>query len=234
MYKNKKILGIITARGGSKGIPKKNIKLLAGKPLVAYTIKAAAKSEYLTRTIVSTDNQEIADIAAEYDADVPFMRPAEYATDNATSLDVVKHAVSTLEKKGENYDYVMILQPTSPLRTPRDIDSCIEKIVDTNADSVMSMMELQDFSIKKLKKIKDDQIFPFLEEEGAQSSMRQDLPKVFKRNCAIYLSKVSNVKNNDLFGNVSRPYMMPYERSIDINEQIDFDLAEFFIIKNGL
>lgn len=232
MYKDKKILAVITARGGSKGIPRKNIKDLCGKPLIAYTIKAAKASKYLTRCIVSTDDKEIADISRKFDADVPFIRPEEFAQDESTSMEVVRHALSWLsENKDEYYDYLMILQPTSPLRTAEDIDACIEKIVDTNADSVMSMMELVDFSLKKLKVIEDDEIKPLVEEEAGQSSRRQDLSKIYKRNCAIYLTKTELIMKGDLFGKISRPYIMSEERSVDINKPIDFELAEFWIKK---
>lgn len=234
MYKNKKILAVITARGGSRGIPRKNIKDLAGKPLIAYTIEAAKKSALLTRCIVSTDDAEIADISKKYGADIPFMRPAEFAQDESSSMDVVQHALKYLkDEKGEEYDYLMILQPTSPLRIAEDIDESIRKIVDTGADSVMGMMELVDFSIKKLKKIEDDTVLPFLEDEGKESSRRQDLEKMYKRNCAIYLTKTDLIMAGDIFGKVSRPHIMPEERSVDINEPMDFEIAELIIKKNN-
>lgn len=232
MYKEKKILGIITARGGSKGIPRKNIKLLQGKPLIAYTIQAVAASQYLTRCIVSTDDEEITTVARDFGADIPFMRPAGLAEDNSTSLEVVQHALKTLKDTvHEAYDYVMILQPTSPFRSAGDIDACIQKIVDTDADSVMSMVELVDFSLKKLKKIQDDIIVPAIADEGAESSRRQDIEKLYKRNCAIYLTKTEYLMNGDLFGAVSRPYIMPEERSVDINKPADFEIAEFWATK---
>lgn len=232
MYRNKKVLGIITARGGSKGIPRKNIALLGGKPLIVYTIEAAKKSNYLTRCIVSTDDEEIADISKKSGADVPFLRPSEFAEDTSSSIDVVRHAVGWLEKnQKEWYDYVMILQPTSPLRQALDIDACISKIVETGADSVMSMMELTDFSLKKLKKIKGDLILPLEENarEGEASSRRDELEKVFKRNCAVYLTKTDVILGGDLFGKTSRSYVMPRERSVDINTLSDFKLAEFLL-----
>lgn len=232
MYKDKKILGVITARGGSKGIPRKNIKDLAGKPLIAYTIEAAKASQYLTRCIVSTDDQEIADISLKFGADIPFMRPAEFAQDDSTSIEVVQDVLKILKQHhGEEYDYLMILQPTSPLRTTKDIDACIKKAIDTEADSVMSVLELVDFSLKKLKKIENDQILPLIEDEGAQSARRQDLSKIYKRNCAIYLTKTELIKQGDIFGEISRPYIMSAESSIDINQLADFELAEFFLKK---
>lgn len=234
MYKNKKILGIITARGGSKGIPRKNIKELCGKPLIAYTIEAAKKSAYLTRCVVSTDDNEIAEISKRYGADVLFMRPTELAQDDSTSIQVVQHALKKLEDDfGEEYDFVMILQPTSPLRTSEDIDESIKIAVDTDADSVMSMKELDDFSPKKVKKIENGIILPYFEDEGKESARRQDLSKMYKRNCAIYLTKAEYIKQGDLFGKVSRAYIMPEERSVDINKLTDFGLAGFFL-KNKL
>ncbi|KKW42381.1 MAG: hypothetical protein UY92_C0007G0020 [Candidatus Magasanikbacteria bacterium GW2011_GWA2_56_11] len=229
MYKEKRVLGIITARGGSKGIPRKNIKDLAGRPLIAHTIEAAKQSAYLTRCVVSTDDPEIAAVARSWGADVPFMRPAELAGDRSTSLEVVRHALGELCQSGDAYDYVMILQPTSPLRTTADIDACIAKIVDTGADSVMSMMELVDFSLKKLKRLEGDLILPLAEEEGSASSRRQSLVPLYKRNGAIYLTRVSLLEQGDMFGQVSRAHLMPPERSVDINEPIDFLLAEFYL-----
>ena len=232
MYKHKTTLGVITARGGSKGIPRKNIKPLAGKPLIGWTIAAAEKSRYLTRSIVSTDDPEIASISRDLDADVPFIRPAELAQDSTPAIPVIQHALRWLsEHEGAAFDYVMILQPTSPLRTADDIDACITKIVDADADSVMSVAELSDFAPMKLKRIEDDIILPLLESEGKASAPRQQGAIVYKRNCAIYLTKTSLIMSGDLFGAVSRPYIMPRERSVDINEPFDFELAEFFAAK---
>ena len=233
MYKDKKILAVITARGGSKSIPRKNITELCGRPLISYTIAAAQKSRYLTRSIVSTDDLEIAEISKKYGADVPFMRPLELAQDQSTSLEAANHALDWLKKNNnEEYDYLMILQPTSPLRSSEDIDGCIIKAVDTGADSVMSMKELEDFSVKKIKIIEDDLIKPWQEEEGSYSRRRQDQEKVFKRNCAVYLTKTEFIRQNDLFGKISRPYLMPAERSVDINGMFDLKLAELLLSKN--
>tara|TARA_Y100000310_G_C20699321_1_gene828242 strand:- start:2655 stop:3362 length:708 start_codon:yes stop_codon:yes gene_type:complete len=231
MYKNKKILGLITARGGSKSIPNKNIAVLAYKPLIYYTIDASKNSEFLTRTIVSTEDEAIAKICREHGAEVPFMRPTELAQSNTPHIPVLQHALKLLKENNvEEYDYVMILQPTSPFRTSEDIDESIKKAVDTDADSVMSMVELVDFDPHKIKKIEEaDRIEPMFEDEGEQSGRRQDGEKMYKRNCAIYLTKVEHIMNNDLFGKVSRSYLMPEERSLDINEPNDLNLAEFML-----
>ena len=230
MYKNKKFLGVITARGKSKSIPKKNIKKLAGEPLIAYTIKAAKGSKYLDYFLVSTDDREIAEISKRYGTSIPFMRPKKLATSKAKSVPVVIHALDWLKaNKKKEYDYAMILQPTSPFRTAKDIDECIKKIVDTKADSVMSMVKLSDFSLPKLKKIKDDKILPWVKEEGKRSAMKHEIPEVYKRNTAIYLTKTSVIRKEDLFGRISRPYIMPPERSIDINTPFDFTVADLLM-----
>lgn len=231
MPKNRKILGIITARGGSKGIPDKNIRPLMGKPLILYTIEAARQSKFLTRCIVSTESAEIAEIARRAGADVPFLRPKELATDESLALDVLAHVITELQKKGETYDYVLMLQPTSPLRTAADIDACIELAVKNDADSVFSLKKIPDFAIQKLKKIGNGEIKPLLEEERGQSAPRHKGPDVYKRNCAIYLTRTALILKGDQFGRKSMAYVMPEERSIDINTPTDFELAEFWLKK---
>ncbi len=225
------VLGVITARGGSKGIPKKNIKELHGKPLLAYTIEAAQKSAGLARTILSTDSEEIAGVGASLGCEVPFLRPASISGDTATSLMAIQHALSWIaEHEGRSYDYVMILQPTSPFRLAADIDATIALAEEKDADSVMSMVELVDFAPKKLKRISPDgRISPLLEEEGSFSSMRQEDGGIYKRNAAIYLTKVACIMNGNLFGDMSYAYIMPPERSLDINHVLDFEYAEFLM-----
>ena len=230
MYKNKKILGLITARGGSTSIPNKNLAPLLGKPLIWYTIRAAQKSQLLTHTVVSTDSEEIASICREHGTEVPFLRPSELAQDDTPHLPVVQHALEWLKAhEGQEYDYVMILQPTSPLRIAEDIDEAIKNAVDTDADSVMGMVALSDFDPRKVKKIVGGVIASMFEDEGAQSARRQRGQEAYKRNCAIYLTKTGHIMNGDLFGPVSRPYVMPAERSIDINEPHDLAYAEFLL-----
>ena len=226
-----RVLGLITARGGSKGIPGKNIKLLAGKPLLGYTAEAARDSR-ITRTILSTDDEAIARVAREFGIDVPFMRPKELALDHSKSIDVVQHAIKWLkENAAEEYDYVMILQPTSPCRTSDDINAVIAIAEETGADSVMSEVEMPNFSPQKTHKIIDGKIHPYFEEaaEGGTPSRRQDLAKAYRRNAAIYLTKTNLLLAGDMFGRDSRAYIMPEERSVDIDNPIDFELAEFWV-----
>ncbi|MDD4900566.1 MAG: acylneuraminate cytidylyltransferase family protein [Patescibacteria group bacterium] len=233
MYQGKKILGITMARGGSKSISRKNIKPLGGKPLIAYAIKAALNSKYLTKYIVSSDDAEIIEVAKSLGAEAPFVRPVSLAQDDTPDIPVLQHAVNWLkENLNEEYDYIMMLHPTAPLRLGSHLDDCIKKIVDSGADSVMAMKELPDFSLKKLKKIEDDLILPLLEEEGAFTARRQDAPaKVYKRNCAIYLTRRDLIMAGNLFGRISRPYIMSEEWSVDINGLVDFEIAEFKIKK---
>lgn len=227
-------LAVITARGGSKGITRKNLQPLCGRPLLTYTIDAARGSKLLNRCIVSTDDEEIAACARAAGADAPFLRPRELATDDALALAVLAHAIWWLrEEEGTEYDYAMMLQPTSPLRTAADIDACITIAEQTGADSVFSMVELPDFAPEKLKTIRNGQIFPLLAEEKGQSTPRHRGPAVYKRNCAIYLTRTRLILQGDQFGQTSMAYVMPRERSVDINDPTDLALAEFWMEKHG-
>ena len=185
-----KILGITLARGGSKSVPKKNIKPICGKPLIAYTISEALKSKYLTRYIISTDNEEIKEIALKFGAEVPFVRPKKLATDKASSADAIKHAVSFVEKEeGFKYDFIIELMCTNPLKTVKDIDSCISKLVQTGADSVIAVHKLEDHHPIRIKKIINDRIIDFCLPEKLDSR-RQDLkPDAYIRSGSIYALK---------------------------------------------
>ncbi len=230
--KQKKILAIITARGGSKGIPRKNIKDLGGKPLIAYTIEVSKHSKYITNLIVSTDDQEIADICKKYGVDVPFLRPKELALDTTKHLPVLQHAVKFMEQKlGMVYDYIVILQPTSPFRVVSDIDECIEKIILTNADSALSMVEVDENHPMKMKKIVDGKILPFSDKEP-EGVRRQDLPLAYKRSGAVYVVKRDNIVEKDvLFGEDLVATVVPIERSIDIDNELDWIKAEYMLKK---
>ena len=150
----RRILGITLARGGSKSVPKKNIRPLLGIPLIAYTIAEAKKSKFITRYIVSTDSEEIKQVAIQYGAEVPFLRPANLATDNATSSDALQHAVDWVEKdEGQQYDFVVELMCTNPMKTVDDIDAAIEKLMDTGADSVIGVNRLEDHHPARIKKL---------------------------------------------------------------------------------
>lgn len=232
MYKGKTVLGVITARGGSKGIPGKNIKKLAGKPLIAYSIDVAKKSETVTHLIVSTDDEEIAEVAREYGADVPFMRPKSLAEDNTEHLPAMQHAIKTMEKKlNIVFDYTVIFQPTSPFRTVDDIDKTVQKLIDTGADSAVSITEVETkFHPMKVKKLEGDRVLSYSVEER-EGMRRQDLPVAYRRSGAVYaMRRDLMMKDNRLYGDFIVGHVVPLERSIDIDVPPDWIKAEQMLI----
>lgn len=225
------ILGVITARGGSKGIPRKNIKLLGGKPLIVYTIDVAKQSNLLIDLIVSTDDKEIASLCREYGANIPFIQPAELATDTSKHLEVIRYAIDFMEKeKGVVYDYAVIFQPTSPFRLVEDIDKTIGKIIEHNAESAFSMCEIEPSQHPiKVKKMEGDTVLPYCMEEKI-GTHRQDLSVAYKRSGAVYVTKRDLVMNeNKLFGDFIVGHIVPLERSIDIDSSFDWVKAEFML-----
>ena len=228
-----KILGVILARGGSKGIPKKNIKDICGKPLIAYTIEAGLSSGSFDEFIVSTDSKEIADVALKFGAKIPFMRPDELSQDHIWSRDSLKHAVLECEKNySKTYDYVVELPCVSPLRNSQHIKEAIEKLINTKADSVISVCKMQDKHPVRMKRItNDDLIQDFCKEfpEG-EGSRRQDLEPCYIRNGAIYaMTRDCIVEQFSRNGKISRPYIMDELHSVNIDSIIDFYLAESLI-----
>ncbi|WP_069650360.1 cytidylyltransferase domain-containing protein [Caloranaerobacter ferrireducens] len=229
------ILAIIPARGGSKGVPKKNIRKLNGIPLIAYTIIEAAKVDRLSNIIVSTDSEEIAAIAESYGANIPFIRPRHLATDTANSIDVVLHAIEHFEKKGIYYKDIMLLQPTSPLRDSKDIENCIDLYKKNICDSVISVCEAitHPYLCKKIDNKGRLEDFVLKKEKYTR---RQDMPKAYQLNGAIYLTSVNVIKERKSFyGDTVMPYIMDVMKSIDIDTELDFKIAELVIkesIKN--
>ena len=223
-----KILGVITARGGSKGIPGKNIKPLGGRPLIAYTAAVAKKSRLVNDLILSTDDKAIADVVKQLGVAVPFLRPKELAEDKTPHVPVMQHALDFMEKQqGYTYDYVVTLQPTSPFRTAEDIDRTIQKAIDLKADSAVSLVEVSRPHPSKFKKLEGDRVLPYFfdEPEGVR---RQDLPKVYVRSGAVYVSKRDLLKNQgQLFGNLVVGLVVPEERSTDIDTEYDWMLTEY-------
>jgi len=227
------ILGVIPARGGSKGIPRKNIKVLKGKPLIAYTIEVAKQSSLISHLIVSTDDKETAEIARAYGAEVPFLRPKELARDKTPGLPVIQHAIRFMEGKlGTEFDYVVILQPTSPLRTVEDIDKTIQLLIDTGADSAVSLVETEASSHPmKMKKLDGSRVLPYsiAEPEGIR---RQDLPTVYKRSGAVYAqTRKLVIDKGMLYGDHIVGHVVPQERSIDIDDEFDWIRAEYMLEK---
>ena len=230
MENNKKVLAVIPARGNSKGIPRKNLYPLNGKPLIVYTIEEAIKSKLLTRSIVSTDSEEIAQIAEKYGGEVPFLRPQVLSNDTASSVDVVKHAVEEMEKKeGVRYDYITLLQPTTPLRISDDIDRAIQKLMLTKCDTVISMVDVGAFHPERMYRIKNDRLVSIMG-EGIAMRRRQELPPIYIRSGDIYACKRNIIFNrNTMLGNDCRPLVIPSNRAINIDTLEDLLFAEYLL-----
>ncbi|MFH2012804.1 MAG: acylneuraminate cytidylyltransferase family protein [Pseudomonadota bacterium] len=226
------ILAVIPARGGSKGIPRKNIFSLSGKPLIEYTFTAAKDSKLLNRIIISTDDYEIAEIGKRNGIDVPFMRPKELAEDDTPTLPVVKHAVEYLEKvNGYKPDIVILLQPTAPLRKSHHIDEALGLLINSpDADSVVSVTEVpHQYNPYFIMKIEDGTL-KFYNEGGIKHTRRQNLPKVYSRNGAIYAFRLETLNNkNSLYGDICLPYVMSFEESANIDSSYDLKIAEMLL-----
>ncbi len=231
-----RVLGLIPARGGSKGITGKNIAVVGGHPLIWYTIRAASLSRKLTDFIVSTDSVEIANVARECGAKVPFMRPAELATDDAKSQDVAIHAVEAYDPYG-SFDYLMLLQPTAPLRSPEDIDEAISLAMTFDADSVISFVQLETYhpyymyfleaDPEDVRRLRVRQVCSY--ELGLR---RQDFPPSVFRNGAIYLARSRHlIKVRSFAADDTVPYIMPASRSVNIDCPEDLDYLDYILAR---
>lgn len=232
MFDGKRILAMIPARGGSKGLPGKNIRNLAGKPLIAWSIEAALESRYLDMILVSTDSPEIAETARRFRAEVPFLRPAHLATDEARGLDAVFHAVRWLEEHGNAFDLVMVLQPTSPLRTTRNMDDATELFFRKNASAVVSVAPCDHHPWWMNRLPEDGNMGDFLRPEAL--SNRQDLPHYYRLNGAVYLADIPFLlKNGSFFSPRTFAYRMPAPDSVDIDTLLDFKLADLILTEQS-
>lgn len=229
-----KILAIIPARGGSKGVPQKNIKNLNEKPLIAYTINTALKSNVLSHVLVSTDDYKIRDVALEFGADVPFLREPEFATDHAPAIPMLKHVLINAERYYNiSFDAVLMLQPTSPFKTVFDIDNSINMLLETSdADSVISVVSVGAYHPARMKFIRNGVLIDPEFCEAYENQPRQELEPMYIRNGAIYLVRRNTlIINNSLKGRKSLAYLMPPERSINIDTFEDFEKAEELMSK---
>lgn len=225
MLSGKKILAVIAARGGSKGLPRKNLRNLAGKPLIAWSILEAQKSRFIDSLIVSSEDDEILSVAQEWGAEVPFIRPAELAQDDTPGTAAVMHAV--LELPG--FDLVVLLQPTSPLRTALDIDLCIKLAVSNQAVSAVSVTQTEKSAYWTCT-IDQASRINFLFDEKAMQQRRQQLPETFVLNGAVYVADIQWFKqSNKLVSDDTLCYEMPRARSIDIDSEIDFVMCEAMV-----
>lgn len=230
MHKRKKIIGVIPARGGSKGLIEKNMRPLLEKPLIAWTIEHALGSKYLDKVVVSTDSNEIADISRKYGADVPFMRPRELATDEATSIDVLMHALDYYRSQGVDFDYLALLEPTSPLREVEDVNRCVEILCENAvAKSIVSVAKLEgchpefnvviDKNTACIRRMNGSSEFSVLR--------RQELNDVFFFEGTMYLSEVEILKaRRSFYHELTLPYIVPRWKSLEIDEYQDLVCAE--------
>jgi CMP-N-acetylneuraminic acid synthetase len=223
-----KVLGVIPARGGSKGIPRKNITPLLGKPLLAYTAEAAMRAHRLARTVLSTEDEEIARVGRQLGIDVPFLRPPELARDDTPTIPVLQDVVRKLETIGDFYDAIFILQPTNPLRRPEDIDGAIELLERTTADSVISFVSVGEKHPARMKfidaegKVTDP---PFKEQFEGQR--RQDLVKLYLREGSVYVTRRAILmEQNSVQGRDCRAWIVPEERACNIDTPFDLFLVE--------
>lgn len=224
-------LGLIPARGGSKGISGKNVRLMAGKPLIAWTIEVAKTCHYLDRLIVSTDDEEIAAVARQYGAETPFMRPRELASDAASSEGVFLHAIDWFEKQGMFYDTFVVLQPTSPLRTLEDLNNAFTRFIELHAGAVVSVCEVNHHPYH-CNMLPADLNMKHFFTEHVETQNRQALQVFYRLNGAIYLADVSYFRQRGHFyGDETYAYIMPQERSVDIDTLLDFEFAELLLKK---
>jgi len=234
MYKGKKILAVILARGGSKGVKKKNIRLINNYPLIYYTIKEALKSKYIDKLVVSTDNLKIKSIAKKFGAEVPFIRPKKLATDRASSASCLIHALKKYEYiTNDKFEILIELMCTNPLKKSFHFDKIIEMIVKKNADTVTSVVKVDDYHPRRIKKLtKSGLIRDFLKEK--RESRRQDLrPLAYVRNGSIYAMKREIILKGARYGvKKSYAYIMDPKYSINIDNENDFLMAEILLKRN--
>lgn len=223
-----RVLGLVPARGGSKGIPRKNIRLLAGKPLLQYTAESALRAERLTRVVLSTDDAEIAEVGRTCGLDVPFMRPADIARDETPTLPVVQHALRSLESQGETFDAVCLLQPTAPLRREEDIDGCIAMLEKENADTVVTVLAVPPEHNPHWVFFKgDDGYLRISTGELRLIPRRQELPPAFHREGSVYVTRRDVIMvGNTMVGEKLLGYLIDPSSSVNIDRPEDWQRAE--------
>jgi CMP-N-acetylneuraminic acid synthetase len=227
-----RVLGIVTARGGSKGVPRKNVRPLAGKPLIGWTAEAALASKRLARVVLTTDDAEIAEAGRRAGLDVPFMRPAELALDSTPSLPVLQHVVRSLEQAGDRYDATCLLQPTSPLRDAGTIDACIDLLETSGADSVVTVLPVPAEYNPHWVFFRDaaGTLLPAM--PGPMIPRRQELPPAFHREGQVYVTRRDVlVDGNSLYGARTMGYPIDPARSVNIDTPEDWERAELLLAR---
>jgi|SRR5436190_4056961 CMP-N,N'-diacetyllegionaminic acid synthase len=227
-----RVLGIIPARGGSKGIPRKNIRLLGAKPLLQYTAEAALGAQRLTHVILSTEDEEIAEIGRQCGLEIPFMRPAELARDNTPTLPVLQHTVRALEKAGECYDAISLLQPTTPFRSSEDIDGCIELLINSGADSVVTVLPVPpEHNPHWVYFLNGDGFLHLSTGEEAPIPRRQMLPPAFHREGSVYVTRRDIlIEENSLYGSKVVGFPIEVSRSVNLDTPGDWERAETVLL----
>jgi CMP-N-acetylneuraminic acid synthetase len=223
------ILALIPARGGSKGVPRKNLRLLHGQPLIAHSIRTGLSCPSISEVVVTTEDEEIANVARSFGAAIPFMRPRSLASDETAMEPVIQHAITELEALRQvRVDVVVLLVPTNPFRTADDVEAGIKILLETGADSVVSLVE-EDYPIAWLQTIVDGKVLPRFPDCN-EVHRRQEAPKVFKRNDGFFIFTRETIMDRGVVqGPDTRPYMMEPLCSIDIDNEWDFHLAELLI-----
>ena len=226
-----RVLGLVPARGGSKGVPRKNIRTLGGKPLLQYTAEAALASSLLSWTLLSTDDEEIAEVGRRCGLSVPFMRPAELALDTTPTLPVVQHAVSWMERQGEFFDAVCLLQPTNPFRRAEEIDGCIALLEESGADSVLTVLPVPAEHHPFWVYLRDESGRLRLSTgETAPPPRRQDLPPAFHREGSVYVTRRDVLMNeSSLYGGHVEGFQVDSRRSVNIDDMEDWARAEMMV-----
>jgi CMP-N,N'-diacetyllegionaminic acid synthase len=230
-----KALGIIPARGGSKGVPRKNIRLLCGKPLIQYTAEAALASQRLSRVILSTDDEEIAETGRRCGLEVPFIRPAELARDETPTLPVLQHAVRWVENHGNRYDLICLLQPTNPLRRAEDIDACLAMFEGGDLESVVSVLPVpHEYNPHWLYLQDTEGLLRLSTGEVTPIPRRQDLPPAFYRDGSVYVTRRDVLLEKDsLYGERLAGYVMDPSRHSNIDRQEDWTQVEALLTAAG-
>jgi len=234
MINGKKVLAIIPARSGSKGLPGKNIKLLCGKPLIAWSIDAGLKSRYIDKMVVSTDAEEVRMVALEHGACAPFLRPKELATDTSTSFDVLTHAIEVLAQDGNRFDIIVLLEPTSPLRDVSDIDEALERMLMKDADSTVSVCAAETVHPVFMFHLGHDLLLAPYQNEGFKVLRRQDLSDVYFLDGTVYASKIESLLLAKTFCQHNTvAHVVPKWKSLEIDDEIDFVMVEAIMKYKG-
>lgn len=223
-----RVLAIVPARGGSKGIKDKNIIDICGKPLIAYTIEAAKASLYVDKVLVTTDSQQIADVAKEWGASAPFLRPAALADDQARTVDCVLHAINQMKLLGEKFEICLLLQPTSPLRSKDDIDHALETFVNNACEPLVSISEVQDSPVL-IRSIGDDGLLENILSTNS-TVRRQDMDIYYRVNGSIYICMCDELNEETSFNDFKRFYIMDRQHSVDVDELADLELVKYYLM----